>query len=474
MTIPYDHQWRAIEFIRDKPHAALFMEMGVGKTLTAIFDAVLKFKGTDKANNVLVVCPNSIKSTWVEEIAEHSGALNNDVHQYEDKKKFNKWSRNSKTPGSLNWLIVAVESLSQGGAFKEILTWAENNIGFTMVVDESSTIKGHKAQRTRNVIALSRFAGRRRILSGTPVAKGVEDLYTQYFFLDPNIIGCRSYFAFRNRYCVMGGWQGKQVVGYENLNDLMARLEPYTFRVTKAECLTLPDKVYEKRVVEMSPEQERVYRDMHKNLMAELEGASVTVTTALSKMLRLMQISGGFLPVEHDQGEGMGWIPKTIPGKNPKLEELMVIMEQAQGKVIIWCKFIAEIDLVSRALLGAKIPAAVVHGAVSEDSRTAARHAFQNDPNIRAYVGQPEAGGIGISLTAASTVIYYSNSYSSVSRIQSEDRAHRIGQKNNVTYIDLVCAKTIDEKVLKALRNKIDFANIVMGAIEKGTWEDVV
>jgi len=477
---PYDHQLKCISWLDEKENAALFLDMGTGKTFITITD-VNRLYEKRKLVNVLVICPNSVKYTvWEEEIGKHS-KNNNNIHIFSSKNKAaaKKWLDNLKCGqnNSINWFIMPVEALSQGSAHQYMDEFLQIVPYLTMsVIDESTTIKNPRAARTKKVIIPNKEIPYKRVLSGTPITKGVEDLYTQYFFLSKDIIDMKSYFIFRNRYCIMGGFQQKAIVGYKYQDELMKKLEPHTFQITKEECLDLPEKVYETRMVEMSPEQNKLYESMRKNLIAEIEGCEVVATVAVTKLLRLQQITGGFLSVpDIDVLTGKETVRAAdIEGKNPKLNEVLSILDTVDAKVIIWCRFIAEIDAVHAALEKKGIRAVKSHGRIKQEERTAAVHDFQTDDTIRAYVGQPEGGGIGITLTKASLVIYYSNSFSSVAREQSESRAHRIGQVNKVTYIDLIMNDTIDKKIILAIRKKLDFSKIVMQSIKQGKWREVL
>lgn len=466
---PMAHQQRALDFLTGKQRAALFMEMGTGKTKVAIDDAV-RLYDERKVNLALVVGLESIKSTWEEELEKHCAA-DYDAHFYDSsrKKAAADWIRKPKGPDKLHWFVMGAESLSAGSAIDYAMEFAKiapNNL--LGIIDESTSIKNRKAARTKAAIALGEHALWRRILTGSPIAKGYEDLYSQFFFLDPDIIGMRNFFVFRNHYCLMGGYQAKQIVGYRDTDRLLAKLKPFTFQVSKKEGLPdLPDKIYEKREVSLTPEQKRLYKSMKEDLIAELDGHEVTVNMALTKLLRLQQITGGYLPVEvEDPINGtLKSVPKALPGRNPKLEELLRLLEDNDGKFIVWCKFIHEIDRLYEELTHAGINAVKAHGKVPQDDRTDARHKFQNDDGVRVYIGQPDGGGIGITLTAASFVVYYSNSFSSIARSQSEDRAHRKGQTKHVTYIDIVCEGTVDAKVIKTLRGKISLGRMVLDVL---------
>jgi len=483
-TTPFKHQQRAIDFLKGKDSAALFMEMGTGKTKVVIDDAGRLFYD-GKLDKVLVFCPNSIKSTWIEEVETHSPVLYDScVYHSKNKKLTEKFI--AKKFDSLKYLIVGIESMSAGKGHEIIERFIDDPDRIMVVVDESSTIKNYKAVRTKRIVSMvmklnkdktfDRYVKYRRIMSGTPMAKGLEDLFMQYWFLSPSIIDMKSFFAFRNRFCTMGGWQMKQVVGYRNHDELMKKVNPFTFRATKKEALDLPPKIYEKRLVELSPEQKKLYTTMRTNLLAVLKDEVTTVTTAVTKILRLRQICGGHIgmPYEDELGRSK-YRDLVIPGTNPKLNEVLQILEETDQKAIIWCVYQSEIEMIYNELTKKGINTVYAYGKNKEDENTEARRRFQTDEDVRVYIGQPEGGGIGITLTAATLVIYFSNSSSSIARQQSEDRAHRHGQKGDkVTYIDILMHKTIDIKIIASLKQKKDFSSAVLQAIDKGGWDELL
>jgi SNF2 family DNA or RNA helicase len=332
-----------------------------------------------------------------------------------------------------------------------------------MSVDESTTIKTGSAQRTKNIYKLGRFAKYRRILTGSPVTKSPLDLYTQCAFLSPDLLGFSSFFAFQTRYAVlvkktMGPRSFNQVVGYRRLDELSEKLHPFAFRVTKEECVDLPPKIYTKREVLLTDEQAELYNQMKRMALAMLEDGQMTTTaTALTQLLRLHQICCGHLKT--DDGE-----IREI--KNNRLDALLDCVEEVSGKVIIWASYTHDILAIERALSKAYGGgcAATYYGATEGEERQKIVTRFQDpDSDLRFFIGQPKTGGYGLTLTAASTMIYYSNSYDLEVRLQSEDRAHRIGQTKSVTYIDLITPKSVDEKIVTALKNKINIATQVLG-----------
>lgn len=460
-TKPFDHQKRGFILARDEKVYSFFMEQGTGKTKLLIDDVDDKFlRGL--VNACLVICPNSVKSNWPDEIEIHTHKdVENAVFVWES--GFSKSAEfemaKAKKEGKLVWVVMNIEAFSTKKGLDYALEFCSKN-EVLVSVDESSKIKTPSAQRTKNVLKLRPVTVYRRIMSGTPITQGPLDIYSQFAFLNPSILGFSSYFSFKNEFAVHGGYNGKEIIGYANLEKLQELVEPYSFRVLKADCLDLPEKIYQRLTVSMTPDQSRLYKQLKDEMLATFAGHEIEVVNVLAQMLRLAQVTGGFLPIPEEERV------EKIPGTNPKIAALLDTLENVLGKAIIWCRFRPEIDLVQEELRRVYGDDSVVefHGGVSTEDRTIARKAFQ-DPNspVRFFVGQVQTGGVGLTLTQAKTVFYFSNSFSLEDRLQSEDRAHRIGQDQHVTYIDIVARGTIDVKVLAALRAKKNLANLITG-----------
>lgn len=467
-TTPYKHQLEAFSLGRDAEAFAYFMEQGTGKTKVTLDNAGFLFQ-TRVIRGLFVVCPKSVKSTWEEEIDIHlPDWVDREVLVWNSGKTKDENVRAMDQSGDkLAIFIMNIDVFSSGsglGVAKTFLTLFPS----MFVVDESSRIKTPSAKRTRACIALGKLAKYRRILTGTPVTQSPLDLFTQFKFLDENVLGFGSFYAFRNRYAIMGGWQNKQVLRFVNMTELQDTIGPYSYRVTKDECLDLPDRVYRKLVIQLSPEQRRVYNDLVENMSAEIEGTgSISAVLALTLLLRLQQVVGGFIPSSEDE-RGRGITYRPIPGPNPKLEAFMEDIEDVGGKVLVWARFRAELDMLARALRE-KYGAAQVgefHGGIKEDERTRLRRAFQEPDNeLRFLVLQIDTGGVGLTFTQADKAYYFSNGFSLESRLQSEARNHRSGSEihQHVTYTDIIAQDTLDPKFLRVLRNKLSLANVVTG-----------
>jgi SNF2 family DNA or RNA helicase len=330
-----------------------------------------------------------------------------------------------------------------------------------MAIDESTTIKTPSAKRTKNIIGLGKHAKYRRIMTGSPVTKNPLDLYTQCEFLDPFLLDFYSYYAFRNRYAEMTtmhvrGRSIQVVKEFRHLDELSDSLKSFSYRVLKKDCLDLPPKNWTKRYISLTKEQEKIYEQMKKHALAMLNGKVTTTVTVLTQLMRLQQITCGHFVA--DDGT-------TQEVKNNRMQELLDVLEQTEGKAIIWCHWQKDAKSIIEQIKKEYGPGSVVdyYGLTPQDERQDNIRKFQSDPECRFMVGTPSTGGYGITLTAANTVIYYSNGYDLEKRLQSEDRAHRIGQKKNVTYIDIICEDTVDEKIVKSLQDKVNIASEVLG-----------
>lgn len=476
---PFIHQRRAFLLSRARPYFALLMEQGTGKSKVVVDTACWLYQ-QGLIDRVLVVAPNSVKTNWVtDEIPIHSSPGVKYRACYwsgsggNKEQKAHLQSVINDTSGALLWFCINVEALSTGGAGEEAATRFLRGGRALMDVDESSKIKAPGAQRTRAVLRLGKLAPYRRINTGTPITQGPIDAFSQFFFLDPSVLGFGSATAFKKHHVEYGGYNDRVIVGYKHVDELQERIKPHSFRVLREDCLDLPPKIHQKLKVELAPQQRKIYEQMLNEMRAELAGVGhVTTTMVMTQYLRLQQITGGFIPLEKievaDNGVPVvvGTKVEPIPGPNPKIDALLELAEETGGKMIIWARFRPEIDLVARRLREVYGNDAVVefHGGVNDEQRIRARVGFQDPTSpVRFFVGQTETGGMGLTLTQARTVVYYSNSFSYEARTQSEDRAHRIGQTGSVTYVDIVAIDTKDEAIMEVVRTKRNLANAVTG-----------
>ncbi len=474
---PYDHQKKALMLGRDRRDFAYLMDQGTGKTKVLLDDAAHNFR-LSNIDGLIVIAPNSVKLNWVnpfggeDEVSKHLAPdipANKGCWISSGNAKWKKhWAAFLKDLGDndkLQILSVNVEAIAVDRVYKMLVQFCIKR-KIMVVVDESTRIKNRAAKRTKSAKKLRGMCVMARIMTGTPLIKSPLDAFGQFGFMDPDILGYDNYYSFRNRYAVMGGYQGYQVLYYQNIEEISDAIDKVSYRVLKEECLDLPPKTYVKRLIDMNVAQARAYVDMRDDMIIQLENyidekGELSAEIKLTCTLRLQQLTAGFLPILDDEGkvqryEGLG---KT----NPKIEEAANIIEECQHKVIVWCKFRPEIESVVNLLNKRGVACVSFFGDTSQDDRIGAIQKFQDpDDDTKVFVGQVRTGGIGITLTAARTVIYLSNTFSTEDRVQSEDRAHRIGQERPVTYYDLICPSTVDVSVLQVLRSNKKMSDEIM------------
>jgi SNF2 family DNA or RNA helicase len=464
-TKPYAHQITALEKSWNKIAYGYFMEMGTGKSKVLV-DNIAMLYDAGKINGALIIAPKGVYRNWYSsEIPIHLAShIQHKMVLWTastSKTKDKEYQQLFESDYDLHILVMNVEAFStkKGIDFASKFLRTHKTI---MAVDESTTIKTPSAKRTKAIVDLGTKAHYRRILTGSPVTKSPLDLYTQCAFLHEDLLGFSSFYAFRNRYAHMidrnfGGRRVQIVGSYQRLDELADILNKFSYRVLKEDCLDLPEKIYIKREIELTDEQEKAYATMKSAALASIKGKLATAPHVLTQMMRLHQITCGHLKT--DEGD-------ITELKSNRLDELMDVLEEVEGKAIIWANYIYDIEHIVTEIKKKYGDDSVVqyYGAIASEQRQTNIEKFQ-DPksNYRFFVGNPQTGGYGITLTCANTVIYYSNGYDLEKRLQSEDRAHRIGQKKSVTYVDLIAAKTIDEKIVKALRAKINIASTIMG-----------
>ena len=440
------------------------MEMGTGKTKVLIDNmAMLYDKG--KIDGALIIAPKGVVKTWYEqEIPTHlPDHIENVTVLWQPnitKKQQEKLESLFEIETALHILVMNVEAFSTEKGMKFASKFL-NSHKVLMAIDESTTIKTPTAKRTKNIIKLGNYSKYRRIMTGSPVTKNPLDLYTQCEFLDPFLLNHSSYYSFRNRYAQMKtmhvrGRSIQVVHAFQNLAELSEKLQGFSYRVLKEDCLDLPPKNWTKRHITLSSEQKKVYDQMKKEALATLNGKVTSTMTVITQLMRLQQITCGHFVA--DDGS-------TQEIKNNRITELMEVLSEIEGKAIIWGHWQKDIQNIVNEIGKIYGSRSVVsyYGLTPQDERQDNIRRFQSDPECRFMVGTPSTGGYGIPLSAANTVIYYSNGYDLEKRLQSEDRAHRIGQKKNVTYIDIIAEDTVDDKIVKSLRKKINIASEVLG-----------
>ena len=464
-TQPYKHQLDALQESWDKENFAYFMEMGTGKSKVLLDNAAMLYsKGL--INGLLIIAPKGVYKNWYDsEIPTHLPEYifkKTVLWKTSDKSQKQKKILNTlfETGSEFHILLMNVEAFSSadGPAFAYKFLSAHKAM---IAIDESTTIKTPTTKRTKNIIALREMAKYRRILTGSPVTKSPLDLFSQCEFLDPWLLGHSSYWTFKARYAVtrkiqVQGRQVEIVVGYRNLGELSDKIKPFSKRVLKDDCLDLPKKTWMKHVVELTKDQKKVYKQMKEEAIAYLDGKVLSSATVMTQLMRLHQITCGHFTADD------GTI-KNLPCN--RVTELMDILENVHNKAVIWSHYTHDVKRIIEEIKNKYGEDSVVDyfGETTQDERSINIKKFQNDDKCRFFVGTTHTGGYGITLTAASTMIYYSNGYDLEKRQQSEARIDRIGQEKPMTYIDIISEDTVDDRIVKALRSKINIANEIMG-----------
>ena len=465
-TKPFGHQVEALKKAKDLPGFGFFMEMGTGKSKVLLDNIGILFC-EQKLNFAIIIAPKGVYRTWVEnEIPKH-------LPDYIPRRII-RWSANPTKKqleeinsvkdffSGLTLFVMNVESFStlKGKKVGEYLARTFGQRGM-IAIDESTSIKNHKAKRTKTLLNIARGFWFKRILTGSPVTNSPLDLYSQITFLGTRLLPFNNFYSFQAYFSVLqkrstSTHSFTQILGYKNINELTDMIEPFTFRVLKKDCLDLPPKNYTVRYVNLTSTQVDYYNKIKNDAILLLNDDMVSVQSVITQMLRLQQIISGHLKT--DDGN-------MITFESNKLNELLQILEEHDGKVIIWSRFRHDIKEITNQLsktYGAGSVAAY-YGDTPEEERVKIMQTFE-DPNseLKYFVGNPSTGGYGLTLNQADLTIYYSNNFNLAERLQSEDRNHRMNQNKKVTYIDLVCNDTIDEKIVETLRKKINISAKVL------------
>ena len=440
--------------IQNKGFGFLF-EMGCGKTLTAIATLGTAYK-LEKIEKVLIIAPTSVCSVWPKEFEDYADfkAIVKVLLGDKDKRIKALSDLDGFPFKALKVAVINYESTWREDIFEALYSWNADMI----ICDESQRIKTHDAEQSKAIHKLGDQARYKLILSGTPVQNNAIDLYSQYRFLDPTIFGT-NFYQFRNRYAIMGGFNRHQIVGYRDLDQLIQKEHSIAYRVTKDEALDLPEQTFLERRITLSAKEKNIYNKIKRESFAELDGGGkVTVTTVLTKLLRLQQFTGGFLVA--DESEKAELVSK---GKLNALEEIIDdYVVDAGKKLVIFARFRPEIDLIGQMLKKKKIRYGEIYGDVKLEDRGGIVKDFQTNADTKVFLAQIDTAGLGITLTAADTCVYYSVNFNYAAYSQSLARIHRIGQKNTCTYIHLITEGTVDETILKALAKKEDLAKTIV------------
>jgi SNF2 family DNA or RNA helicase len=454
-TPPYAHQAEALNTAWMKPGFAFFLEQGTGKT-KIIIDEIVNLIERNEINCAIVLAPNNVHINWKYELEKH-------VPDYQkwgiqvwrtgkNKKDREDETRRIITSGKVLIFLMNIEAVSTPAGREYVQRILRACRKSYLVIDESHKIKTPGAARTKAALEFGRMAKFKRIATGTEAEEGIENLFSQFKFLDPNIIGVRSFTAFRSMFCVMGGYENREIRGYQNQEMLAKRIAPHIYAKRKKDCLDLPDKVYVTHKIAMTIEQFKIYNQLEEELIVELKnGTIVDATMAMTRMMRLQQVLCGHINSSED-AKARTRYSEAIPSH--RADYIAEIVEEASSKVIIFCRFTKDVDLTITALAEKGIPAIGVSGLVEGDRRLAEINRWRHDPSIKALAITTATGGVGLTLNEATATIFYSNGWSSTDRIQAEDRNHRIGQENKVTYHDIIVPRTIDHRLFKVLMDK--------------------
>lgn len=464
----YAHQIRAANMAmlqfsgRRSAGFGLLFEMGCGKTLTAIAIMGALFNRRE-ISRVLVVALASVCSVWPHDLEAFAAfPFEARVLLGEKEKRLEDLQQLTNFPQPARRLLIAV--INYEATHREGILEALQDYGADLILcDESQRIKNPRAAQSKAVQKLGDAARFRLILSGTPVQNSVIDLYSQYRFLDPAVFGT-NFYVFRSRYCRLGGYGGHEITGYQHMDELVKKEHAIALRVTKAQCLDLPAETFVRRYVQLEPEARRLYAGIARSSRTQLEsGGHITAATVLTRLLRLMQLTGGF--VQEDEAD------RPRPAGTAKLDALADLLEdyvqEAGHKLVIFARFRAEIGAICGLLAQRGIRYGVIDGTVPMEQRGAVVEDFQQNPDTLVFVAQIQTAGLGITLHAASAAVFYSLDFNYASYAQALARIHRIGQTHPVTYIHLLAEDTIDDRVLDALEHKEDLARTIVDS-----WQD--
>ena len=457
-TKPFKHQKDAVKRFIDKPYGALFCEMGTGKT-KIVLDIV---QNAEENVDVVVIAPNGLHHNWaINEIPTHV-AKDMDVYCWSGPVKTKKAKQeltrfNNSTKSRI--FLINVEALRTSAGYETLDKFLDStNYEVHMIVDESTCIKNPKAMQTKRVLKLSEKANCKWILNGTPITQSPLDLFSQCKFLNSRALPYSTYTAFKHAFAVettmtMGSRSFRKIIGYQNLETLTKLLEPFSLRIEKKDCLDLPDKVFMQQAVELTPDQARIYKTMKDDCIAMLEsGELVTTTLALTRIIKLHQILTGFISDDNGAEHAID---------NNRIAALMQIAETTQP-LVVFCAYRHNVRQICSALANKYGSDKVVafSGDESSNQRNEAVRRFQ--AGEADFFVATSAGAKGLTLHRSSTMVYYSNNYSLETRLQSQDRIHRIGQDHKCTYIDLVVPNTVDQAILDRLKQKKELSSMVL------------
>lgn len=506
--VPYAHQERTFQATRNAEYWGILFEQRCGKS-QVLLDTIAWNYERGRITGAIIIAPNGVHRVWAEDEIRDvlPPRTNYRVIFWQagkcEGKRFQKYAEDSLRHDGLLILCVNVDALLTKSLQQYFNKFIKARRAFMAALDEAVDISNPKAQRTKIAVKLSRYAAMRRILEGTPGAAKPLGLYSQFDFLREGALGFTSYFAFRNRYAVYETkirhvWDDvrkrhvettyPELIGYRNEAELAARVARYSTRVTRAQCVDLPPKIYQKRYVSLTPEQRRVYENLREEFRTDIQqGGNVTAAMQLTRIMRLQQIASNHVTTDSTKtfcvacsGEGCelcgnegfvgapGHVVPVDPNRNPRLDELERVLDGLDGKVVIWARFTPDVDDIVARLRQKGHAVARYDGVVGNTERAENLEGFRLG-DIRYFVGKARAGGRGLDLSMAPTCIYYSHDWSLRYRLQSEDRLQNLGLTRGVLYIDIIASDTKDEEIITALRSGKSLADLIAGD-PHGEW----
>jgi len=430
---------------------AYLMDMGTGKTITTIAVAGTLFQ-TGLIKRLLVVAPKSIVNVWQQEFEKFAAfpytlaVLDGDGSKKAD---------TIRHMGSAGLAVIVVNYESCWRLETDIARWRPDMI----VCDESSKIKNPQAKCSKALHRLGKNSEYNLILTGTPITNSPLDFFSQYKFLDESIFGS-SFYGFRGKYAILGGYQNHQIVGYKKLAELVQKAHSVAYRIRIDEAVELPEFIDEIRPVVLEKKAQQVYDGIDKDSFAELMSGEVTARNVLTRLLRLSQCTGGFI-----RDDNNGIVQEISRAKLEALEDIVDGCMEEGKKVVVFARFVPEIDSIAKMLEKKNIGYSLIKGDVTDRAEQVQQ--FQTDPNIKVFIGQLQTTGMGLTLTAGTVAVYYSLDFSYANYEQSRARIRRIGQTKRGVYIHLVCKDTIDEKVMAALKQKADVSKLLVDDYKK-------
>ncbi len=473
-TKPMNHQKITFNFLRGFDCAANLLEQGLGKSKVLIDVATWRFR-MGQIKICFITAPTTVVGAFADEIEKHGHDDFNDLLILDDKstKKrqqrleelLEKIERGEQFHGFIITNHDALGSTKQGLRQYLIKANAKRKLFQMMAVDESSKIKHASSQRSKSHWKVGQTVKYRQILTGTFITQGAEDAFGQYRFLDDRVFGTMVS-AFRGTYIILGGFEGREVVGYSNINEFLNKIYAIGIRFTKEICLDLPKKIYRRRVIRLDDKVSKLYREVEREAVSEWDGETIIAPLAINRMTKAAQIAAGFIYTHDETGKKIG--VKRI--HNLKTDAVKEELDDHDGKVIIWTS-LEESQVMAREMMAKnKIKFVEVTAADSMPERRKKVKQFNEDESIKAFLSKPTLAGLGLTMNVAHHVIYIVNSHNAEDRWQSEDRNHRYGQESPVTYCDIVAVtaqggKTYDHDALKTLSNKKAFANVISSGL---------